>query len=136
LISQGYDPNAFDALGNTPLHYAAKNEHFHIVAFLLSQGANVNAHDEARIGNTPLTEIAGSCSLKMAQMLSKPGPIRHSEAGCNSMQSTRQRIENAAMARLSLISCANTQRANGRGYRARGCAFSYAARRLAVLTCV
>jgi ankyrin repeat protein len=73
LISQGYDPNAFDALGNTPLHYSAKNEHVDIVAFLLSQGANVNAHDEARIGNTPLTEIAGSCSLKMAQMLLKAG---------------------------------------------------------------
>jgi ankyrin repeat protein len=73
LFSQGYDPNTFDELGNTPLHYAAKEEHFEVVAVLLSLGANVNAHDEARIGNTPLAEIAGSCSLKMAQMLLKAG---------------------------------------------------------------
>jgi ankyrin repeat protein len=73
LIGDGFDVNAFDDLGKTPLHYAAKNEHFDIVALLLSRGANVNAHHEPTIGDTPLGEIAGSCSLKMAKMLLDAG---------------------------------------------------------------
>jgi ankyrin repeat protein len=73
LIAAGCDPNSFDSLGKTPLHYAAQNECFAAVEFLIQAGANVNAHDERSIGNTPLGEVAGECSLRMAQLLVEAG---------------------------------------------------------------
>lgn len=73
LIVAGYDINAFDDIGNTPLHYAAEKEHFELVSFLISNGANVNSLDVARIGQTPLAHVAQACSLKMAKMLLDAG---------------------------------------------------------------
>ena len=74
LVGEGYDLNAFDEdLSLTPLHYAAKGEHFEIVKFLLSVGADVNAHDEVRSGETPLGEIAASCSYEIAELLVNAG---------------------------------------------------------------
>ncbi|MGC8638706.1 MAG: ankyrin repeat domain-containing protein [Isosphaeraceae bacterium] len=73
LIAEGLDVNAFDELGNTPLHWAAMKEHLEVAAFLIEAGADVNAHDEAQIGNTPLAEIAGNCSLAMARLLVDAG---------------------------------------------------------------
>ena len=73
LIADGCDPNSFDQLGNTPLHYAARNEHLEVVELLIARGATVNAHHEPTMGNTPITEIAGFCSLKMAKMLLDAG---------------------------------------------------------------
>jgi ankyrin repeat protein len=73
LVSGGSDLNAFDDLGMTPLHHAAKGEHLEVARYLLENGANVNAHEESTIGNTPLGEVAGSCSLRMAQLLIDAG---------------------------------------------------------------
>ena len=73
LIADGYDPNGFDQIGNTPLHYAAQGEHFEVVAALLSRGAQVNALDESKIGCTPLSHVAQTCSLKMAKLLLDAG---------------------------------------------------------------
>lgn len=73
LIRQGSDIHAYDKLGNTPLHYAAKGEHFETVKFLISHGANVNALCEPLIGETPLASVAQTCSLKMAELLLKSG---------------------------------------------------------------
>jgi ankyrin repeat protein len=73
LIADGYNPNAFDDIGHTPLHYAAEKEHFDVVALLISNGANVNALDEKRIGCTPLSHVAQTCSLKMANVLLNAG---------------------------------------------------------------
>lgn len=73
LIERGCDPNSFDELGNTPLHYAAEEEHFDIVKLLLSHGANVNACCEARSGDTPIGHVAGTCSLAMANLLVEAG---------------------------------------------------------------
>lgn len=50
--------NAKDDSGNTPLHYAAKNEKTEVCRFLLEHGANVDATNEH--GRTPLHETA-SC---------------------------------------------------------------------------
>ena len=69
LIAQGFDVNAFDFLGETPLHYAVKRENVELAKLLLGNGANVNAHDERMIGNTPLGDVAGNCSLAIAQLL-------------------------------------------------------------------
>ena len=73
LIEQGFEINAFDELGMTALHYAAKNEHYEVAAYLIEHGAEVNAHHEPTIGNTPLGAIAGNCSLAMAQILVDAG---------------------------------------------------------------
>src|ERR1700722_5290204 len=69
LLKQEYPINRFDDLGYTPLHYAAQAEHLHVVDRLIKAGANVNAHDEQMIGNTPLSEVARDCSYKMAKRL-------------------------------------------------------------------
>lgn len=73
LIAAGGDVNAFDELGFTPLHYAAKSERLEAITFLLSVGANVDAQDESKAGNTPLAEVAGTCSLAVAQALVQAG---------------------------------------------------------------
>jgi hypothetical protein len=57
----------------TPLHYAAAGEHFAVVEALLRARANVNAHDERAIGNTPLADCAKTCSFEMAQRLIRAG---------------------------------------------------------------
>lgn len=73
LINSGVSVNHFDELGMTPLHYAAKGEHFDVVRLLLSRGADVNAHCEAVIGETPLDYVVQTCSLKMAKLLIDAG---------------------------------------------------------------
>lgn len=74
LIDKGYNVNAFDEVLNiTPLHYAVRNENFEIVKFLLQNGADVNAHDEEHIGETPLGDVAASCSYEMAKVLIDAG---------------------------------------------------------------
>jgi hypothetical protein len=50
---------------------------------LLEAGADVNAHDEPRIGNTVLREVAGTCSLAVAKVLVDAAPIHAFPAGCN-----------------------------------------------------
>ncbi|MCB1968593.1 MAG: hypothetical protein KDI64_21750, partial [Candidatus Accumulibacter sp.] len=36
---------------------------------LLSVGANVNAHDEEQIGETPLGDVVSDCSYEVAELL-------------------------------------------------------------------
>jgi ankyrin repeat protein len=73
LVAEGRDINAFDSLGMTPLHYAVKAEHFEVAQFLIEHGANVNAHHEPTISNTPLGDVAATCSLRMARLLVDAG---------------------------------------------------------------
>ena len=74
LIEKGYDVNASDAnLTLTPLHYAVRGEFFEVTKYLLKNGANVNAHDEDEIGETPLGDVAATCSYEMAELLVKAG---------------------------------------------------------------
>jgi len=73
LLAEGCDINEFDDFGKTALHYAADEEHLDLVRYLLQAGANVNAADERWIGNTPLTNVAGSCSLELARLLIDAG---------------------------------------------------------------
>ena len=69
LIAEGRSPDAFDELAKTPLHYAAGHGRIDIMRLLLEAGADVNAHDASRIGNTPLGEVAATCSLPVAELL-------------------------------------------------------------------
>ncbi len=73
LLTRGYPVNRFDELGKTTLHYAADGEHSAVVDRLIEAGANVNAHDERVIGNTPLGSCAGKCSPAMAERLIRAG---------------------------------------------------------------
>jgi ankyrin repeat protein len=73
LIAAKYPLNRFDSIGKTPLHYAARENHYAVVARLISAGANVNAHDERQIGNTPLSDIAGECTFQMPKQLIDAG---------------------------------------------------------------
>jgi ankyrin repeat protein len=73
LLAEGHQPNAFDDLGKTPLHYAAEGQHLEVMTLLIDSGASVNAHDERVVGNTPLGEVAGSCSFAVAKLLIDSG---------------------------------------------------------------
>jgi ankyrin repeat protein len=73
LVAAKYPVNRFDELGKTPLHYAVAGEHMAVVDCLLRSGADVNAHDERKIGNTPLGEHARLCSYEMAKRLIDAG---------------------------------------------------------------
>jgi ankyrin repeat protein len=73
LLSEGLDINAFDDLGKTPLHYAVEKERFEVAQYLIEHGADVNARHEPSAGNTPLAEIAGNCSLRIAKLLVDSG---------------------------------------------------------------
>ena len=73
LLADGRSPNSFDEISMTPLHYAAENGHIDVMRVLLEAGADVNAHEEARIGNTPLRDVADKCSLAVATLLVDAG---------------------------------------------------------------
>lgn len=73
LLDEGRQPNEFDDLGKTPLHYATEGRHLDVMKLLIDSGASVNAHDERVIGNTPLGEVAGSCSYEVAKLLIDSG---------------------------------------------------------------
>lgn len=73
LIASGFDVNAFDDIGKTPLHYAAEKEQFEVVQLLIEHGANVNAHHELTVGNTPIADVARNCSLRIAKLLLDAG---------------------------------------------------------------
>ena len=75
LIESGVDIDSFDDLERTALHYAVEIEHFEISHYLITNGANVNAQDIEKIGETPLSNVADKCSLKMAKFLVKHGAI-------------------------------------------------------------
>lgn len=54
LILSGYDVNLFDDMGHTPLHRAVLGGQYETVQVLLRHAADVNANDDATIGETPL----------------------------------------------------------------------------------
>ncbi|MDH3997681.1 MAG: ankyrin repeat domain-containing protein [Desulfuromonadales bacterium] len=74
LVEKGYDINSVDEdMSFTPLHYAAQYEHLEVINYLLSVGANVNAHEEESIGETPLGNVSATCSYEVAEILIEAG---------------------------------------------------------------
>lgn len=54
LVEAGYQIGMFDDLSFTPLHCAVEKEQYKAAVWLLKHGAEVNANDFDRIGETPL----------------------------------------------------------------------------------
>jgi ankyrin repeat protein len=65
--------NVFDELSLTPLMRAAMGGHVEAVKLLIAAGADVNAHDARRIGNTALNEVAGDGAFEMIEVLLEAG---------------------------------------------------------------
>ena len=73
IVVSGAPIENFDDIDKTPLHYAVEQENYQIARYLLKQGANVDAQLEEKSGDTPLGNVAATCSLKMAKFLVKRG---------------------------------------------------------------
>ena len=48
LVKKGGGIEATDAQGDTPLHWAARQGHAHIIAYLIEQGAQINTQNKVR----------------------------------------------------------------------------------------
>ena len=73
LLASGAELDVHDDLGYTPLHYAAKHDHYKIAELLINHGADVNANDEERIGETPLAVAVRSASPGLVELLLQKG---------------------------------------------------------------
>ena len=73
LVAEGRQLDLFDEISYTPLHYAVRGEHYKVVQYLLSKGANVNAHDSEGAGDTSLAVAAQGEYPEMAELLLKSG---------------------------------------------------------------
>jgi ankyrin repeat protein len=70
LLQHGADPNARDKKGDTPLHYAVRENAFLIVSHLLQNGADPNLADHK--GKVPL-RTAELIDTELERLLLKYG---------------------------------------------------------------
>jgi ankyrin repeat protein len=63
----------FDYISQTPLIWASAHGHTNVVARLLLAGANPNAHDERRIGNTALREAVRGGHIEVVSLFLHAG---------------------------------------------------------------
>ena len=91
--------NVFDELSLTPLMHAAKGDHVEAVKLLLAAGADVNAHDNPRIGSTALNEVAGDGSFEMIEVLLEAGadPTIRGWMNLNALDRARSRVRAPAI---------------------------------------
>jgi ankyrin repeat protein len=73
LIREGAPLDAFDDIGYTPLHHAAKNQHLAIVKLLLDAGASINAREEETNSDTAISVAAGDSSPEIVKLLLERG---------------------------------------------------------------
>ena len=112
LIERKYPLNRFDDLGKTPLHYAVQDNRLGVVKRLIEAGANVNAHDERVIGNTPLSDYARECTYEMAKVLIDAGadPTIRGWMQMNAIDRARERKDANARKVLRLLEEAAARR--------------------------
>jgi ankyrin repeat protein len=73
LVTAGYDVNAFDDMSYTPLHCAVGHNRPEAAAWLLDHGADINANEEAKIGETALCLAVQGAPAEIVEMLLKRG---------------------------------------------------------------
>lgn len=69
LIGEGFAVNQFDDLSRTPLHCAVEGEHYRVAKWLLENGAEVNANEEGKIGETALSLAAQGDYPELVELL-------------------------------------------------------------------
>ena len=91
--------NTFDELSLTPLMRAAMGDHLAAVELLIAAGANVNAQDDQRIGNTAINEVAGDGSFVIIEVLLNAGanPTIRGWMQLNALDRARSRSRNPAI---------------------------------------
>lgn len=73
LLDAGADIHLFDELSKSALHYAVEGGHRRLVHFLLTNGADVNAHVSDDAGDTPITIAAYQGHYAITKLLLKAG---------------------------------------------------------------
>ena len=73
LVSAGYSVSVFDDLSHTPLHRAVEKEQYTAALWLLKHGAEVNANEEDRIGETALCIGAQGNYPEIVELLLRHG---------------------------------------------------------------
>jgi ankyrin repeat protein len=90
----------------TPLHWAARRERLAVVHHLIAAGADVNAREVERFGDTVLKHVAQTCSLALAGILLDAGadPTIPGWMGLTALDKSanRQRFEGPDVHRLLL----------------------------------
>jgi ankyrin repeat protein len=76
-----------------------------VVRRLIKAGANVNAHDERTIGNTPLGDNARECTYEMAKLLVDIGadPTIRGWMRMNALDRARERKDASARKIVRLL---------------------------------
>ena len=69
LVREGFEVNQFDDLSSTPLHYAVEGGHYLVAKWLLENGADVNAYEQDKIGETALSLAAQGSYPGIAELL-------------------------------------------------------------------
>jgi ankyrin repeat protein len=72
-LASGCPLNTYDDISFTPLHYAARSEHYRAAALLLDAGADVNAHEQEKAGETPLCVAVKGEYPEMVELLLQRG---------------------------------------------------------------
>ena len=73
LVATGFSLDLFDELSYTPLHYAISDEQYEAAQLLIKLGANVNAHEDDRIGETPLSVASTGNYPEIVELLLQNG---------------------------------------------------------------
>ncbi|WP_199100598.1 ankyrin repeat domain-containing protein [Dyella sp. ASV21] len=73
LVASGFDMNLFDDISWTPLHYAVDCQHYKAAQWLLDHGSAVNAHELAKVGETPLSVAVQGDYPEIVELLMRYG---------------------------------------------------------------
>jgi len=96
LLKAGANPNSFDEISKTPLHYACEREDYSIIRVLLEYGADINAQNiETDNQHTPLGYVADCASAELIEYLLDMGadPLLRGWMGLNAIDKAKKRTD-------------------------------------------